>query len=354
MSLFDSAAWTQLHKNYVAQSQVKSLERWMLLYIHHRDQLNYIADHIGKQLASQGEQVCVQVESVWIDGTPQAEYSACGGPAHSCELGDVLVVVDRFSQAGGTLASLDSRALIVQAKVAPSPMALPVGTSTAKQRFLLENSCSVGGVTLWKGRPGRSSSIGHYCIETRCQGLEGYSTYLIVPDAAGGFPAPFTPFTCAWPVTPMGNATQWHLDYVETLQRLCDRPFYGRLLNDPLHCAWSRMVYDLLNGFQGVWMDGYGGQYRLNRSQKHCFGRGSAAPVAQVKRYDLGQVTPSAAMTLAQRGLAADDVGELEDTAVGGIVDPPSSHPERADLPPGPGMPVVRIAIVIHDEGGVG
>jgi hypothetical protein len=149
----------------------------------------------------------------------------------------------------------------------------------------------------------------------------------------------------------MGNATKWHLEYVETLQKLSDMPYYGRVLNDPVHCAWSRMVYDLLNGFQNVWMDGYGGQYRLNRSQIHCFGARSDVPVAQVSHYDAKQITPSAVMTLEQRGLAGEEQGDdLANRGRGGIVDPPSRG-DNPELPSGPGIPVLRIAIVIHGDG---
>ena len=348
MDPFDAAAWTQLHATFVSGGQ-PSLERWMLRYIHQPKQLDYVADQIAQYLYSKGQEACVQIESVWIDGTPQAEYEACWGSSHACELGDILVVVDRFAQSGGKLSSLDSRALIVQAKIAPSPVAIPVGVSTGKQRLLLEKSCSVAGIGLWKGTPGISAQIGHYDIHNSCQGLTGHATYLLVPNGAAGFPPGFAPFTCAWPGTPSGNATQGRIEYVETLKALSYAPLYGKLLSHPAGCEWSRMVYDLLQGYQGVWMNGYGGQYRLNRSTVFCSGGGFGRSVVVAQRSGAHPVTPSAEMTIAHLGLIEPGSVETSGGRRGGDGEPPVFERE-SDRPEGPGISVLRIAIVVHES----
>ena len=349
MPPFDAASWTQLHTDFVASGQ-PSLERWTLRYIHQPQQLDYVADQIAQYLNSIGQVVCVQIESVWIDGTPQAEYEACLGPSHACELGDILVVVDRFAQAGGQLSSVDSRALIMQAKIAPSPQAIPNGLSTGKQRLLLENSCSVAGIGLWKGTPWKSAQIGHYNIQNCCQGLTDHATYLLVPNVAIGFPVGFSPFTCAWTVPLPGNATQNIVEYVEALKQLSDVPVYGKLLNDPVVCEWSRMVHELLHGYQGVWMNGYGGQYRLNRSKVFCSGFGSGKAAFAAPSSGADKITPSAEMTMANLGLIEPDSAETSEGGGGNYGGEPPFLEREADGPQGPRMPVLRIGIIIHEQ----
>ena len=349
MPPFDDVSWTQLHADFVASGQ-PSLERWMLRYIHQPKQLDYLADQLSQYLNSLGQVVCVQIESVWIDGTPQAEYEACNGLPHACELGDILVVVDRFALAGGKLSSLDSRALILQAKIAPSPQYIPNGPSTGKQRLLLENSCSVAGIGLWKGTPRKSAAIGHYYIQNWCQGLKGHATYLLVPNVATGFPVGFSPFTCAWSVPLPGNATQNMVEFVEALKKLSDVPVYGKLLIDPMVCEWSRMVYELLQGYAGVWMNGYGGQYRLNRSNVFCPGFGSGKAALAALSSGTGKITPSAEMTMANLGLIEPDRAETSEGGRGSDGGQPPIFEREADGPQGPRMPVLRIGIVIHEQ----
>lgn len=350
MNPFSTVAWKRIHKIYSAGTS-KSLERWVLRYAHRPNQLNYIAAAIGRYVASQGHSVCVQVDSVWIDGTPQARSGRCAGINTSCELGDLLIVVDRFVKNGSSLSPLDSRALIVQAKIAASPLALPVGQSTTKERRLLEESCRAKGISLWRGAVGSTAKIGAYGLPPVCMGLGKYATYLLVPNQSmWAIPYP-TPFVCAWPLVPIANATNGLLSYVQTLQQLSHTPVYGHLLSNPLTCEWSRMVNDLLQGYKNVWMNGYGGQYRINQSRVHCFVASSASTPQPMLPATQFALTPSAALTLSTGGFGSTVLGASHPVPPlparrGGGDSPPNF--DTGDDSQGPAISVVRVGIIVQ------
>lgn len=352
MDPFSTVAWKRIHKIYSAGTS-NSLERWVLRYAHRPNQLNYLAAAIGRYVASQGQSACVQIDSLWIDGTPQARSGRCNGPHTSCELGDLLIVVDRFTKNGGVLSPLDSRALIVQAKISASPLALPVGQSTKKERRLLEESCAAKGISLWRGVVGATAKIGAYALPPACQGLGNYATYLLVPkQSTWAIPYP-TPFVCAWPPLPFANATNGLISYVQTLQKLSHTPVYGHLLSNPATCEWSRMVHDLLQGYKNVWMNGYGGQHRINQSRIHCSVANSASPPLPSSPAAPSALTPSAALTLSAGGFGKTAVGPPHSGPVsasgrgGGDRPRPTGSDEASQ---GPAISVVRVGIIVQNS----
>ena len=179
MNPFSTVAWRRVHKAFLKSkaapgSTTNSLERWALRFMHRPRQLEYLATATVRYLASQGQSACVRFESLWIDGTPQAHYATCSHKTGACELGDLLVVVDRFELAGGRLRPLDSRALIVQAKLANRPTRIPAGPSTTKERDLLEGACRIHGLDLYSGTSG-GRPLGHNLLPKMC-GLDDYAT----------------------------------------------------------------------------------------------------------------------------------------------------------------------------------
>lgn len=273
MNPFSSVAWRRLHRAFVdsrtrGNSKTRSLERWALRFMHRPRQLNYLAGAILRYLADRGHDACIRLESVWIDGTPQARFITPSGRSASCELGDLLVVVDRFELAGGVLRPLDSRALIVQAKLAEDALRIPGGRSTTKERDLLETALVWWGIELSAGTSG-GRLIGRYFLPS-VFGLRRFATYLLIPRRRVWRKAYPIPYVCAWPMSRASRDMGDHSNYVATLQALCDTPVFGEVLSRRGTCDWTDMVHDLLNNYRVVRMAGYGRQLRVTKSAVHC------------------------------------------------------------------------------------
>jgi hypothetical protein len=266
-------AWRRLQQAFVksrarGKSKTRSLERWALRFMHRPSQLNYLAGAIVRYLADRGHQVCVRLESTWIDGTPQAKFISSGGKNVSCELGDLLVVVDRFELTVGVLRPLDSRALIVQAKLADDALRMPGGRSTTKERDLLETALVWLGLELHAGTSS-GRRIGQYFLPGLF-GLRRFATYLLVPRRRAWRNSYPVPYVCAWPTSRGSRHMIEQREYVATLQALCDTPVFGEALSRPGTCDWTDMVHDLLNTYGHVRMAGYGRQLRVTKSAVHC------------------------------------------------------------------------------------
>jgi hypothetical protein len=278
-----TAGWRRLHKLFVlrrlrGKSKSRSLERWALRYMHRPAQLNYIARAIARQFEAAGQSACVRLDSVWIDGTPQARFKTASRPRTHCELGDLLVVVDRFELRNGVLTPFDSHAVIVQAKLAARHDAMPGGLSTANERDLLEAADLASGISIYAGTS-RRGYIDTFVLPGGT-GLRDFATYLLMPEQAAwssGHPAPFM---SGWPTSRSAQRMDGQLEYVEMLKRMCVAPVYGALLHDTRPCEWTRMVRALLKKYDGVQMKGYGRQMRIYRSTTHC-----AVPPVGVMRF---------------------------------------------------------------------
>jgi hypothetical protein len=270
---FSKVGWRRVHWLFVRRrlrgtSKSRSLERWALRFMHRPPQLNYIARAIARDLAAARQSACVRLDSVWIDGTPQARFKTASRSSTHCELGDLLVVVDRFELRGGVLTPFDSHAVIVQAKLATRHDTMPGGISTANERDLLERADLPSGIALFAGT-GRRGPIGTFYLPGS-RGLRPFATFLLMPERSAWSSGHAAPFVCGWPEDRSTQRMEDQHEYVEMLKAMCRTPVYGALLHDSRPCEWTRMVRTLLKKYDGVQMKGYGRQMRMYRSATQC------------------------------------------------------------------------------------
>ena len=310
-----------------------SLERWVLQYMHREAQLDYLARKVCLHLLRHGQLACVQFDSIWVDGTPQAYFTRSDGTGLNCELGDLLVVLDRYLlDPKGALSKLDRRALIVQAKVGIRALRMPWDNhSTRKERDLLEKANLSAGITLKTGTSG-GDTIGTYALPGGI-GLRDFATYMLYPkrgDWPDGHP---DAFVCGWPYARTSRHVTMAMDYVEAIQTLSTVPVYGRALAHASTCAWTEMVEDLLARYRPITMSGYGGLPRVRSSRLHCVGPVSAG---------LG----GRRMSRALFGLAASVAGGTPAALMMGKLGNGWTRPDGD----GPSLPEFRQAV--NDEGG--
>lgn len=144
----------------------------------------------------------VHVESVWVDGTPQASFTCAAGLSGNCELADLLLLVRR-EQPTGLL--VDERSLLLQAKVTPRHNRLTSGASTRLERRLLERLDRTVALDLHRDTA-RTSAIGSYVLGASqtgtLVGLQDCARYVLAPKAAtwkGVYIGTYPPYQVGWP-----------------------------------------------------------------------------------------------------------------------------------------------------------
>ncbi|MDT4813575.1 hypothetical protein FQZ97_465640 [compost metagenome] len=131
---FSWAFWRALHSGF-KRSGSKQQERWQLAYLHSPSALEHLARTVRMALR-RPTFAAVSVQSIWIDGTPQVMgFLPCGTPLASCELADLLFIVNQMDPSGVTV---KRTGLLIQGKTAKRHNALPSNPSTKKERLLLE------------------------------------------------------------------------------------------------------------------------------------------------------------------------------------------------------------------------
>lgn len=279
---FDWTDWQiRMHAHHGA---IWGLERWFLMYFHNPDSLNALA-HAIQSYASLAMSTSVNagIESMWIDGTPQAVAISARGQV-KCELADLLLIVQDVSPSGQVLSE---RGLLVQAKVASKPNRIPGGASTRKERRLLERMDRTQPLELYADT-GAGSPIGSYTLGPapgRSVGLEDCARYLLIPKTLHwGLRYPlYAPHQVGWPPVHSRNAMYPSFDFVQAIIQMYDPigSTIGRSILQPTGattCEWTRLVNDLRRRYSKTAMGGYGGQSRVYSSGFMSLASGGASP----------------------------------------------------------------------------
>ncbi len=270
MKQYDWSAWTDRIKSFTSKW---ALERWFLMYLHEQDNIDALALEIKTRLAAEGRFAEVRVQSIWVDGTPQAEFSPKGhlpgGKKPQCELADLLLCV-RWESSVGLLQR--EQAMLIQAKVAIKHNELPGGKSTRKERQLFESCNRHKNITLYPGVK-RVNPIGAYQLGNsstgKTYGLRDCASFLLM--AKGSWPvasARMGPMQVGWPISKTKTELTPPDSYLDAVISMASgtAPTMGREVKtgaSAKHCVWTKMVNDLRGKYQKITMNGYKGQARV-------------------------------------------------------------------------------------------
>lgn len=274
---FSWAYWRALHGGFKS-SGWRSQERWQLAYLHSTDTLNEIAEAVRDGFMAASKAAMVSVQSIWIDGTPQVTgFLPDGRALAGCELADLLFIVNQISPSG-----LVTRrtGLLLQGKTAKRHNRLPSNPSTKKERLLLEGLDRARALSVFKDI-GLKSPIGAYTFGGAA-GLEDCARYLMMAKTiqwSCPICTPLAPLQTGWPKSRQAPSLEPTTSFLDMLRGLATTSGVGRQIQDKgaaPNCEWSRLVWDLLDGYAPVEMQGYGGQQRVNASQQFsCFVSGA-------------------------------------------------------------------------------
>lgn len=259
--------WSRWYKIYNSNPW-RSLERWVLYHLHHPRYLDDLAGHIALNNLKNGVPSIVQVESIWIDGTPQAKASISSGTV-KCELADLLYIVEEYDSNG---VLVNERGLLVQAKVTPKYNKLNANSSTKKERKLFETIDTSKAMDLFSGTNIKSAKIGSYVLGGS-NNLFDCARFLLMPKKLKweNYQSYFHPFHICWPKSTKTSFMGYNLGLVDALQLMVSGGTIGKPIIDPNICEWSRMVRDLQNKYNSVQMSGYNEQHRIHRTPiMHC------------------------------------------------------------------------------------
>lgn len=270
---YDWPAWSDLIDRFTSEW---ALERWFLMYLHEQQNIDALAFEIKTRLNATGRSTQVCVQSIWVDGTPQAEFSPEGHSLRTkrpqCELADLLLCV-RIESPNGRLQS--ERAMLVQAKVGSKYNKLPGGSSTKRERQLYEDCDRDQVITLYPG-VNRINPIGAYKLgcgsDKEAYGLRDCATFLLMAKRPWPTVAKSVqPLQIGWPLDKKKTAINPPEAYLEAIMGMVSgvTPSFGREVKtgaSALKCVWTKMVNDLRGNYRSVKMNGYGGQARVTTS----------------------------------------------------------------------------------------
>lgn len=265
MMLLNWAEWRRVYGRFL-RSGYRSLERWVLRYIHSRHTLRRLAWSISHEFNITGVNAnVVSVDSIWIDGTPQAKAITTGGASVQCELADLLLILEVQDSRGKTI---KYRGLLIQGKVTTIYNKLPRGASTRKERLLLEDMDRTQSLDLYRGnKPSPQSRIGSYLLGGG-PGLADCACYCLMPKGYSWWntssPTP-QPLEMGWPDSLQTPYLRAPIGVVQAIKSMAMGAM-GRDIVNQHRCEWSRLVYDLLRGYRAIVMSGYNNQARVNSS----------------------------------------------------------------------------------------
>lgn len=257
MSRFSRNAWKNLLAKHMNS---RALERRGLLHLHDPASLDELAAHLADHLHINGVNASVRFESIWIDGTPQAKALTTSGVIQ-CELADLLIILNVID---GTALKRRS-AVLIQAKVGSDPTILPSGSSTTKERALLEGFDDTRTLDLFRDTKAKNS-IGSYGLKVGKNGLVNYARYLIMQHTLQHpIVQTFGPFVMGWP-TRKTKHNLGELELFRDIPTLLWDSKVGSPLTSSITDEWTRMIEDLLGRYKTKRMKRFGGFDR----ELHC------------------------------------------------------------------------------------
>lgn len=253
-----------------------ALERWFLMYLHKQENIDALALEVKARLNAEGRSAQVRVQSIWVDGTPQAEFSPKGHLSHQkkpqCELADLLLCV-RWESPNGQLQR--EQAMLVQGKVASKYNKLPGGKSTKKERLLFEDCDRHQDITLYPG-VNRENPIGVYQLgcgfDKKAYGLRDCASFLLMAKKPWPTNAKSVgPLQIGWPLDKKKTEIKPHEAYLDAVISMVSgaTPSLGREVKtgaSAINCVWTKLVNDLRGKYQPIIMNGYKGQARVTTS----------------------------------------------------------------------------------------
>lgn len=265
MSHFGWIAWNRLHTAYMAGKLQHGLEREALKYLHRTSSLSVLAHRLAHHMPNWR----IHIESIWIDGTPQASFTDAVGNLGNCELADLLLLVRR-EQPNGFL--IDERSLLLQAKVTPRHNRLTSGTSTRLERRLFERVDRTLALNLHRDTA-RTSMIGSYILGAseagHLVGLKDCARYVLAPKAAtwkGVCPTcTYPPYQVGWPYSIQRPELYKPRGLVDTVLAIGLHGTLGRIVLAPPNDQWSQLVADLRGAYVTTFMSGYK-QHRMHQA----------------------------------------------------------------------------------------
>lgn len=256
MSHFGWKNFFQLHWKQLSGVLPHGREREILKFLHQPTSLNVLAKRISESAPS----FVVDVESIWVDGTPQAEFTDISGLRSNCELADLLLIVRKEQLGGGLVAE---RGLLLQAKVTPKYNRLTSGKSTVKERRLLERLDRAQKIDLFKD-VGLTSPLGKFILgPSVCgatAGLKDCARYLLAPKWAnwGIFHAGRAPYQVGWPTRLTSPFLQRPKGFVEAVLDVGVTGRLGEAIGTPGSNGWSNIIAAIRGAYVGRPMRGYG------------------------------------------------------------------------------------------------
>lgn len=249
----------------------RSLERWALRHLHNREYLNLLAERVIEFNRLHHRPCRVRINSIWIDGTPQAIAKARTKQV-KCELADLLYIVEELDFQGDKICK---KGILLQGKNTIHPKKIDSGNSTKKERALFEKLDRKEYLTLNTGVSKISKIIGQYLLDSSVkEGLSDCARFLLMPKHRHWFIDFFfnySPFHVTWPKRETSNEMVVGQSLTEAVLEMYNGSGVGKEIIAPTKCEWSRMVLDLENKYKGVEMKGYDRQQRHYSSDTYSF-----------------------------------------------------------------------------------
>lgn len=273
--MIEPFGWDKWNQVYLHKKNKKraSLERYGLRNLHSVASLDFIVSKVHETYSKKSENVSVNAKSVWVDGTPQAKFMTGDGLTLNCELADLLLIVHEIDESNTTK---NFRGVLLQAKCSERHNILPNGLSTDKERKLLESIDRNQPLTLYPGTRAYGQKIGEYILGGSSFGLSDCTKYLMMPKyEKWNYKTSFdvSPYVTGWPQT---ISSKNLIDTVNYLDSIISGMIFSKSMGKEIklancnsidiHCAWSKMIYDLLNCYLPITMKGYGCQRRVYKS----------------------------------------------------------------------------------------
>jgi len=256
MSHFGWLNFWRLHAKQVAGLLPHVREREVLKFLHRRSSLDVLA----RKIARLAPGFFVKVESVWVDGTPQAAFTDVSGKNYNCELADLLLLVRR-EQPNGVL--VVERGLLVQAKITPRHSRLTSGNSTKLERRLLERVDRLLPMQLYRDTQ-LNSLLGAFTLGLTASGsafgLKDCARFLLAPKFANWI-AMWTlraPYQVGWPCKFSSPFLKKPIGFVEAILRVGVTGQLGKVVGVPGTNGWSNIVAAIRGAYTGKIMPGYG------------------------------------------------------------------------------------------------
>lgn len=289
----DCAAWDwwetveALGNQILTSSSKFPRERWHLHLIHrastHNEVSKVLAARLGKLF---NRRVLLRLGSVWIDQTPQARTNYWNSSVKkegqvSCELADLLIVT-HINLLGASQAQMDTRAVLVQAKVSGTPGILdsaPMSskTSSSRERNLLECACRP--ISLYRSTKSTNPKqlLGKYNLGCKPgnAGLYSFARYLTIADSLSQLPG--GPYQSMWPDSRgsnSGKAKSLEDMIFSMMATVGSASGEGASLINPPNSDWRRLVNDLTGTLNGSVVKRFlatGGVNRVEEGAIVCF-----------------------------------------------------------------------------------